>query len=38
MNPDDVVGRAKSSFDIGIVMMVDLSLSHLTKSIILINE
>lgn len=27
MNPDDVVGRAKSSFDIGIVMMVDLSLS-----------
>lgn len=34
MNPDDVVG----SFDIGIVLMVDLSLSHLTKSIILINE
>lgn len=27
MNPDDVVGRAKSSFDIGIVLMVDLSLS-----------
>lgn len=27
MNPDDVVGRAKSTFDIGIVLMVDLSLS-----------
>lgn len=27
MNPDDVVGRAKSSFDIGIVLMVDLPLS-----------
>lgn len=27
MNPDDVVGRAKSSFDIGIVLIVDLSLS-----------
>lgn len=27
MNPDDVVGRAKSLFDIGIVLMVDLSLS-----------
>lgn len=27
MNPDDVVGRAKSSFDIGNVSMVDLSLS-----------
>lgn len=27
MNPHDVVGKAKSSFDIGIVLMVDLPLS-----------
>lgn len=28
MNVYDVVGRAKSSFDTGIVLMVALSLSH----------
>lgn len=38
MNFDDVVGRVKFLFDIGIVLMVDFFFFYLIKLIILINE